>query len=142
MSCVRDHSKKYKILEELEVKYPCPDLDKILPASVYELEEKLSYEEYQKFIIKHFNVFYSKYVKSNVKELFVCLPLEFFTKENVRRVIWYANEAFPYYEEKCESEHNGLDPKFYSKLHERFLEIIVKKRKELETKTLNAEKYV
>ena len=135
MSRVIDHSKKYKILEEAKKVYPMPDLDKILPPDVYYLEETMNEEEFDKYVTKKFNGFYSRYVNSSVKELFVNLPLEFFTKENVERVRWYANIAFAIKVENCESAHETTScKKFYEEIHTKFLKRLKEKKEELKKK--------
>lgn len=139
MSRVIDHSKKYKILEEAKKVYPMPDLDKILPPNIEALEDKMTEEEFDKFVTKKFNSFYSRYVNSSVKELFVNLPLEFFTKENVERVRWYANIAFAIKVENCEETHETISSKkFYEDVHEKFLKRLIEKREELKKKNLES----
>jgi len=141
MSRVIDHTKWHKILaeEEEKKKPPMPDLDKILPPDVYDLEETLTEKEFDQYVIKHFNKFYSKYVNSSVKDLFVNLPIEFFTKENIARVRWYANIAFDVKAEMCKNDKEGeflpTSEKYYEKIHAKFLEMLIKKNKELLAKT-------
>ena len=142
MSRVVDHTRNHRILEEELRKaqriYPMPNLDEILPASVYELEEKMSEEEFDGFVLKHFNKFYSKYVNSSVKDLFINLPLEFFTKENCSRVRWYVNIAMDIKLENCNNPDSMSLPsakKYYETLHNRFLEMLKKKNEELIAKT-------
>lgn len=138
MARVIDHSRNHRILEEELRKaqriYPMPNLDEILPPSVYDLEEKLSEEEFDKFVLKHFNMFYSKYINSSVKDLFVNLPLTFFTKENCERVRWYVNIALDIKIESCNNPDDFSLPtskKYYEDLHNRLLEMLKKKNQEL-----------
>lgn len=143
MSRIIDHTKKYKIIEESQPKYPMPNLDEILPPTIYELEETLSEEEFNKFVLKHFNKFYSKYCNSSAKDLFVNLPLEFFTSKNNSRVRWYANIAFYLKAENNEQSNDDLPlpatKKYYENLHAKFLEMLTKKHNEMLAKKKHEE---
>ncbi|MBR6778666.1 MAG: hypothetical protein IKM43_00720 [Clostridia bacterium] len=131
MSYVKDRSIKYKILEESKKVYPCPDLDEILPPDIDAIEDSMTEEDFDKFVTKKFNAFYAKYVNSSVKDLFVNLPLEFFTKQNVDRVRRYANIAFAI---KVENSDLFNSKKFYEEIHIRFLKMLKKKADELKNK--------
>ncbi len=138
MSREKDYSRKYRILEEMKKVYPVPDLDKILPPDLDKIEDKLTEQEFDNFVTKAFNKFYSKFVDSRSKTFFVCLPLEFFTKENVIRVKEYANIAFYIKVENCSGGKDGMNlagsKKFYEDLHSKFLKILFDKLHEYEAK--------
>ena len=144
MSRVKDYSRKYRILEEMKKVYPLPDLDKILPPNIDGIEDKLTEQEFEDFVTKAFNKFYSRFVDSRSKTFFVNLPLEFFTKENVHRVKEYANIAFYVKVENCCDGKDGMNlvgsKKFYEDLHSKFLKILFEKMHELEEKLANPNK--
>ena len=144
MARVIDHGKKYRILEEAKVKYPCPDLDSILPPKLDVVEESMTEDEFDAYVTKKFGNFFSKYVNARTKEFFVYLPLEFFTPENVERVKEYANIAFFI---KVDNARNGKDflnlptsQKYWEDLHEKFLKILFQRKRELIAQNAELEK--
>jgi len=128
MSHIKDHSKKYEIIEKAKKVYECPNLDKILPPNLDAIEDKMTEEEFDKFVTKKFNDFFSKFIDTSSKEFFVRLPLEFFTAENIDRVRRYANIALFIKEETASMKYQK---DFYENLHNRLLEMLKKKNQEL-----------
>ena len=131
MSHIKDHSRKYQIIEKAKKVYECPNLDKILPPNIDAIEDKMTEEEFNKFVTKKFNEFFSKYIDSSSKELFICLPIEFFTTENIDRVRRYANIALFIKEETADMKYQK---DYYENLHNRLLEMLKKKNQELISK--------